>query len=1000
VVEDSAMNEVFGLRTTSIMQVLIVIFACCIATGVWILLRNRVVFKLGIRNLPRRPSQTILIIVGLMLSTLIIAAAFTTGDTLNYSIKGETLDLLGPSDEFVVLSTDSEGEALGATEGAQIPESIAAKVETALAGNPNVDGVMPILSKSVPAINRRSGLSEPALLMTGLEPEGVSTFGGLTDLNGNPIDLTALSSSEIVLGESAADKLDAVAGDSLFVYVNNLQHQLLVAAIASDSPLTGMVAPGTSGGFAMPLLRVQTLLEEPSALSYIAVSNRGGIEDGVKHTDSVMATLNGALDGTPYQAIPIKRDSIDTAEQAANGFLGMFLVMGMFSISVGILLIFLIFVMLAAERKPEMGMARAVGMKRRQLIQAFVAEGMAYDLVAALLGAALGVGVAFVMVLMLAGMFGDTIDIRPRTSWPSLVIAYTLGVIVTFITILISSWRISRLNISEAVRNTPEAPRVREGRSRLVLGFVTIVAGGLLIWAGMASDSAGAFYFGLSIIPLGLVAVLRRFGVSPRLLYSTTSIYLLLLWLLPDSIASRIMPELGGGWEMFFVSGIMLVTAATMLIIWNANVVTSGAGLLGRAFSRWLPAIRTAVAYPLERKGRTGMTIAMFSLVVFSLVMMAAITDNIVEIFSGESASGGWDVIGTQAPTNQIGDFRLTAADEGLDVSAIEATGQVTTMPLYLTQVRVAGDSDWGTYTVNGMDAGFMAESDIELQTRASGYATDADVWRALATTPDLAIVDPNVIPFEGLTFATSPFTIDGVKATDDTMNPIQIEIADPASGKTRTVTLIGIIDSKAFTFSGVFITEATFETIFPAPNSISHYLRLAPGADAEAAAKTFEAGLINYGVQADSIGAIVDELMSEQNSFMRLFEGFMALGLVVGIAALGVIAFRSVVERRQQIGMLRSIGYRRSMVAASFMLESSMISIIGTLSGTLLGLALAYNLMTSDYFVSNSDQGFVVPWVDLVAVIGLTLIASLLMAYVPARRASGVSIAEALRYE
>ena len=53
-----------------------------------------------------------------------------------------------------------------------------------------------------------------------------------------------------------------------------------------------------------------------------------------------------------------------------------------------------------------------------------------------------------------------------------------------------------------------------------------------------------------------------------------------------------------------------------------------------------------------------------------------------------------------------------------------------------------------------------------------------------------------------------------------------------------------------------------------------------------------------------------------------RLLQGFMASGLLVGIAALGVISLRSVVERRQQIGVLRAIGYRRGMVLASFLMD------------------------------------------------------------------------------
>jgi putative ABC transport system permease protein len=43
-----------------------------------------------------------------------------------------------------------------------------------------------------------------------------------------------------------------------------------------------------------------------------------------------------------------------------------------------------------------------------------------------------------------------------------------------------------------------------------------------------------------------------------------------------------------------------------------------------------------------------------------------------------------------------------------------------------------------------------------------------------------------------------------------------------------------------------------------------------------------------------------------------------MALGLIVGVAALGVISARSVVERRQQIGVLRAVGFRRGMVQAT----------------------------------------------------------------------------------
>ena len=71
---------------------------------------------------------------------------------------------------------------------------------------------------------------------------------------------------------------------------------------------------------------------------------------------------------------------------------------GQFSVGAGVLLIFLIFVMLAAERKHELGIARAVGMRRGHLMRMFAFEGALYALLASALGSVAGVGVGWLMV--------------------------------------------------------------------------------------------------------------------------------------------------------------------------------------------------------------------------------------------------------------------------------------------------------------------------------------------------------------------------------------------------------------------------------------------------------------------------------------------------------------------------------------------------------------------------------------------------------------------------
>jgi putative ABC transport system permease protein len=126
-----------------------------------------------------------------------------------------------------------------------------------------------------------------------------------------------------------------------------------------------------------------------------------------------------------------------------------------------------------------------------------------------------------------------------------------------------------------------------------------------------------------------------------------------------------------------------------------------------------------------------------------------------------------------------------------------------------------------------------------------------------------------------------------------------------------------------------------------------------------------------------------------------------MGLGLVVGVAALGVITARSVVERRQQIGVLRAIGFRRRMIQAAFLIESSFIALTAIFVGGLLGLGVAYNVIgDSAQQATWSNLTLQVPWLNFLGIFTLVYAVALLTTLAPAVRASRVFPAEALRYQ
>jgi putative ABC transport system permease protein len=760
-------------------------------------------------------------------------------------------------------------------------------------------------------------------------------------------------------------------------------------------------------------------------------------------------------------------------------------VLGMFSIAAGMLLIFLIFVMLAAERKMEMGMARAVGTRRSHLVQMFMSEGMVYNVGAALVGVACGVAVSAVLMRAMASIVDEfDLNITFHVTLRSLVIAYSVGVVLTFLTVTFSSWRVGALNIVSAIRDLPDPapPRVRPSWAHIfafiwwvffrparlrewgislgiivlgsfgvaamfflfqaagavyedgapvrgVLGVLLGVGGGFaaffggvlvliglgrifqfgalgivlgapLMVAGVAFGQAGPYAGGMTLLVFGIALTLVNIGFNPRAVLTTAGLALVVFWLL--AAGDRIPPKgLDGDIEMFFLSGVCMVLSGTFVLVYNADLLLKGLTLTGSAVSSWVPAIRTAVAYPLANRFRTGMTIAMISLVMFALVMMSTMNENFDRLFLSDDALGGYDVAVQENPNNPIGDLRQALRDNGAApaADAIAGVDSLDHTNSSSDRARNLGEEEFSGASIYGLTPEFIANNQLTFQARAHGYASDREIWEAIAANPQFAVIDSFSV--EGGDFGSDDLIVEGVSATDTTFEPVTIEIRDAVSERSRAVTIIGVTDVRAsLLFSGLLISPERFAEVFGEPESSLHYVRLAAGADARDTARAIEEALLRQGVQAESLRQIIEEQQALSRGFLYLIQGFMGLGLFVGIAAVGVIAFRTVVERRQQIGMLRAIGFSRGSVALSFLMESSFVTLLGVLNGIGLGILLAQQLVQTDSFVPGGVDSFYIPWLQIALIGGFAFVASLIMTVIPSRQASSIPIAEALRYE
>jgi hypothetical protein len=86
-------------------------------------------------------------------------------------------------------------------------------------------------------------------------------------------------------------------------------------------------------------------------IRHVLVSNRGDALSGFEHSDAVVARLQPVVSSLGLDVEPSKRDAVKDADAFGSSFISLFTTFGSFSIAAGILLIFLIFVMLAADRR-------------------------------------------------------------------------------------------------------------------------------------------------------------------------------------------------------------------------------------------------------------------------------------------------------------------------------------------------------------------------------------------------------------------------------------------------------------------------------------------------------------------------------------------------------------------------------------------------------------------------------------------------------------------------
>jgi putative ABC transport system permease protein len=921
--------------------------------------RQRSLIVMATRNIHRRRAEAVLVVAGALLGTAIITSSFVVGDVIEGSFADAARTQLGPIDITITPAQDGDVDA------------VTAAVEEA--GISAVDGLLAVstTTATLEASGRNTAL--PQVRITELDLGAARSFGADHGITG-VADVSPPAADEVIVNAPTAARLEVVAGDPIRLHAHGSSAELVISEVVPEVGLAGyggaIVAPGT-----MQQLTGGAADAAAPPRSQLLVSLDGGVLDTRERSDAVVQGLRGALQGLDgAEVTATKAGVLDDAERDAAGLTQVFTMIGSFSVLAGILLLVNLFVMLAEERKTELGMLRAVGFTRRRLTRAFAVEGAVYAIVAAAAGAIVGVGIGWVVAVVAGPLFGAT----EGTSYPlvvdptSLAIGAGTGLLISLITIWVTSLRIARLNIIRAIRDLPE-PSVTRVRARtLVVAAAGILVGAALAVLGYAEESAIPLVLGLPLAAFAAGPWLRRLlpQRAARLIVGGA----VLAWGLA---VYPLFPDILGSADMFafVVQGVVLTTGAVSLASSLDRVWMAATELLGRGGRGLAP--RLGIAYPLARRFRTSMLLGMFSLVIFTVTILSSMTASMEGNTEAtvDQLAGGFDVLVDANPASPIPVEALTGRD---DVNAVAPLASGTAD---FSADHLDAPMSW---TISGFDEALVEGGPPGLFSRDPAYASDAEVYEAVLADPTLAIVPEN--------FLVAGLDV-GALHIGDTFGVI-----DPASGANRELTVAGLTPTDQLE-NGVLVSRELTRTLLGAQDVVARsYLTLADGADPASTATAINAALLRHGADARTFAVLGAEGVQQLTGFLALMQGFLGLGLLVGIAGLGVVMVRAVRERRHEIGMLRAMGFRAGLVRAAMLSEAGLVAVQGTVIGAVLGLVTTRQILAGSESFGDAGMPFVVPWAGLLIILLLPMAASLAATAWPASRAAAIRPAVALR--
>ncbi len=407
--------------------------------------------NLAFRSLRARPLRAVLSTLGVALGVAVLFAGMATSAGVDASVRSTVNDLVGRSDLRVA--------AFGET--GLSPETVAL-----IGGTPGV-------AIAAPALERRTYLAgslddtalPPPVTILGIDPTTDARLHDLVLVAGSPLSSPDEHSALITEHLAAQDGLAVGSPISMQAAGDPIDYRV-VGIVAGDGPLTGAFGRTVI----VPLNTAQAVFAE-TGVTRVDI----GLAPGADR-DTVSAALQSRLTAQPY-VLSSPQDLAAALAASTADFKSTTALIAAIALFAGAFLIFNTLSMTVSERIREVGLLRAAGARRGQVMSFMLTQALVLGVVGSLLGLVLGALLAAGMVAFVRTVGSVTLE-RPALPLDAIVFALIVGIGVTLAAALEPARRASRIQPVEALTPRLDRPAARSARLRwlaVVFGVVALV---------------------------------------------------------------------------------------------------------------------------------------------------------------------------------------------------------------------------------------------------------------------------------------------------------------------------------------------------------------------------------------------------------------------------------------------------------------------------------------------------------------------------------------------